>query len=155
MSGGKRPTVLMGQETEVSGDADQQHVTNMFDALGYHTYHSIKVKRSRQRRTASGVLVALDKDTFKDHEVLGVVDIVSGKASSYRGEFQHMAGRSELPHDEVISGWMGSVWFRPSTQWGREHGPVQARSSAPDGLLPHELVDAAMERHRVTVGARG
>ena len=80
MSGDKRPTVLMGQETEVSSDADQQHVTNMFDALGYHTYHSIKRKRPGQRKTASGVLVVLDKDTFKDHEVLGVVDIIDGKA---------------------------------------------------------------------------
>ena len=54
----------------------------MFDALGYHTYHSIKLKRPGQRKMASGVLVALDKDTFKDHEVLGVVDIVNGKATA-------------------------------------------------------------------------
>ena len=80
MSGGKHPKVLMGQETKVSSDADKQHVTNMFDALGYHTCHSIKRKRPGQRRTASGVLVALDKDKFKDHGVLGVVDIISGKA---------------------------------------------------------------------------
>ena len=76
---GAGPSIIFGQETEVSSDADKEHVKNTFRELGYKTYHSIKRRKPSKRVTGSGVLVALNTDTFREDEVSLVVDVVVGK----------------------------------------------------------------------------